>query len=298
MRDESYQPQPNRTTMIPKRNSKMRKLSFPNGKDKLVQETVRIILECIYEPTFSDLSHGFRPKRSTQSAIAEVETWKGTIWFIEGDISTCFDEIDHRILETILRERISDQRFIRLINIILKAGYFDMQHILQGTKTGNAQGSCCSPILCNIYLDKLDRFMENIIKMDTTGSYRRQNPDYAKARYQYKKAVSNGSDPKTIKHLKDEMKNLPSSDRHDPNFRRVKYVRYADDFQIGLIASKAYAVNMKQKIKEFLKNELCLRLNDEKIKITHAADNEVTFLGYIIHKGDIKHGKFQTKPFD
>ena len=172
MRDESYQPQPNRTTMIPKRNGKMRKLSFPNGKDKLVQEAIRIILECIYEPTFSNLSHGFRPKRSTQSAIAEVETWRGTIWFIEGDISACFDEIDHRTLETVLRERINDERFIRLINKMLKAGYFDMQHVYHGTKTGNAQGSCCSPILCNIYLDKLDRFMESIIEMDTKGDYR------------------------------------------------------------------------------------------------------------------------------
>ena len=298
MRDESYQPQPNRTTMIAKSNGKMRKLGFPNGKDKLVQEAVRIILECIYEPTFSNLSHGFRPKRSTQGAIAEVEIWRGTVWFIEGDISACFDEIDHRTLETILRERISDERFIRLINKILNAGYFDMQHIYHGTKTGNAQGSCCSPILCNIYLDKLDRFMENTIEMDTSGNYRRQNPDYAKARYQYKKAVSNGSDPKTIKHLKGEMENLPTSDRYDPNFRRARYVRYADDFLIGLIAPKTYAIELKQKIKEFLKNELCLRLSEEKTKITHSADHDVAFLGYIIRKGTGKHYKFYSNPFN
>lgn len=298
MRDESYQPQPNRTSTIPKSNGKMRKLSFPNGKDKLVQEAIRIILECIYEPTFSSLSHGFRPKRSTQSAIAEVETWQGTIWFIEGDICACFDEIEHRILETILRERINDERFIRLINKILKAGYFDMQHIYHGTRTGNAQGSCCSPILCNIYLDKLDRFMENIIERDTSGNYRRQNPDYAKARYQYKKADKNGSDPKTIKLLMDKMENLPTSDRYDPNFCRVKYVRYADDFLIGLIAPKAYAVDLKQKIKEFLKDKLGLRLSDEKTKITHAVNHDVSFLGYIARKGSDKHSKFQNNPFD
>ena len=152
-RDESYQPQPNRITYIPKKNGKMRKLSFPNGKDKLVQECVRIILECIYEPTFSNLSHGFRPNRSVHSALAQVETWRATTWFIEGDISACFDEIDHRVLESILRERIHDERFIRLINKILKAGYFDMEHKFQSTKRGNAQGSCSSPILANIYLD-------------------------------------------------------------------------------------------------------------------------------------------------
>jgi group II intron reverse transcriptase/maturase len=298
MRAESYQPQPSRTTMIPKSNGKMRKLSFPNGKDKLVQEAIRIILECIYEPTFSNLAHGFRPKRSTQSAVAEVETWGGTIWFIEGDISACFDEIDHRILETILRERINDERFIRLINKILKAGYFDMQHNCHRAKTGNAQGSCCSPILCNIYLDKLDRFMECTIERDTKGNCRRQNPDYSKARYQYKKAVSNGSDPQSIKSLFNKMKTIPSGDRYDPNFRRVKYVRYADDFLIGLIAPKAYAVVLKQRIKEFLKNNLCLRLSDEKTKITHAADKNVVFLGYIIRKGYGNHNRFKCDPFD
>ncbi len=298
MRDESYQPQPNRITMIPKSNGKMRKLSFPNGKDKLVQEAVRMILECIYEPTFSNLSHGFRPKRSTQSAIAEVETWKGTTWFIEGDISACFDEIDHRVLEAILRERINDKRFIRLVNKILKAGYFDMQHVYHGTKTGNAQGSCCSPILCNIYLDKLDRFMEDVTQRVTAGDYRRKNPDYDKARYQYKKAVKNGSDPKWLKQLKGEIEKMPSSDRYDPDFRRVRYVRYADDFLIGVIAPKSYAVELKQKIKAFLQDELHLRLSDEKTKITHAADKDVAFLGYIIRKGIGKHSKFYYNPFD
>ncbi len=122
-RDESYQPQPSRITYIPKKNGKMRKLSFPNGKDKLVQECIRIILECIYEPTFSNLSHGFRPNRSVHSALAQVETWRSTVWFIEGDISACFDEIDHRILESILRERIDDERFIRLINKLLNGSF-------------------------------------------------------------------------------------------------------------------------------------------------------------------------------
>lgn len=158
----------------------MCKLSFPNGKDKLVQECVRIILECIYEPTFSNLSHGFRPNRSIHSALAQVYTWNSTVWFIEGDISACFDEIDHRMLESILRERIQDERFIRLINKLLKAGYFDMEHKFQPTKLGNAQGSCTSPILANIYLDKLDRFMEDIIERDTMGKYRKQNPEYAR----------------------------------------------------------------------------------------------------------------------
>jgi len=298
MRAESYQPQPNKTMMIPKSNGKMRKLSFPNGKDKLVQEAIRIILECIYEPTFSDRSHGFRPKRSTQSAIADVETWNGTIWFIEGDIAACFDEIDHRVLKSIFRERINDERFLRLINKVLKAGYFDMQHNYHKGKTGNAQGSCCSPILCNVYLDKLDRFMEHIIDRDTMGDHRKQNPEYAKARYQYKKAVSHGSDSKILKSLRNEMNKLPSTNRYDPHFRRIKYVRYADDFLIGLIAPKSYALELKREIKEFLQNKPCLRLSDEKTKITHSADHDVPFLGYVIRKGYGKHSKFQIRPFN
>ena len=282
-RDESYQPQPNRITYIPKKNGKMRKLSFPNGKDKLVQECIRIILECIYEPTFSNLSHGFRPNRSVHSALAQVETWRSTVWFIEGDISACFDEIDHRILESILRERIDDERFIRLINKLLKAGYFDMEHNFQTTKRGNAQGSCASPILANIYLDKLDRFMENIIQRDTKGKYRKQNPKYAKLRYQLNKAIS-VHDIKEIKRLRKELKATSSVDVFDPNFRRVHYVRYADDFLVGTISSKAYAEQLKQEIKHFLESELHLRLSEEKTLITHAKNEKAHFLGYLINR--------------
>ncbi len=220
---------------FPRKNGKMRKLSFPNGKDKLVQECVRIILECIYEPTFSNLSHGFRPNRSIHSALAQVYTWNSTVWFIEGDISACFDEIDHRMLESILRERIQDERFIRLINKLLKAGYFDMEHKFQPTKLGNAQGSCTSPILANIYLDKLDRFMEDIIERDTMGKYRKQNPEYARLRYQLNKAIS-VHDIKEIQRLRKELKSTSAVDNFDPNFRRIHYVRYADDFLVGTIS--------------------------------------------------------------
>lgn len=282
-RDESYQPQPNRITYIPKKNGKMRKLSFPNGKDKLVQECIRIILECIYEPTFSNLSHGFRPNRSVHSALAQVETWRSTVWFIEGDISACFDEIDHRILESILRERIDDERFIRLINKLLKAGYFDMEHNFQTTKRGNAQCSCASPILANIYLDKLDRFMEEVIKRDTMGKHRRQNPEYARLRYQLNKAIS-GHDVKEIKRLRKELKSTSSVDNFDSSFRRVHYVRYADDFLVGTISSKAYAEQLKQEIKQFLEDELHLRLSEEKTLITHAKNEKAHFLGYLISR--------------
>ncbi len=282
-KDESYQPIASRTIYIPKKNGKKRKLSFPNGKDKLVQEIVRIILECIYEPTFSNLSHGYRPQRSTHSALAQIETWKSTAWFIEGDISACFDEVDHRVLETILRERIHDERFLRLINKLLKVGYFDTEFNLTKRQSGTAQGSICSPILANIYLDKLDRFMESIIDRDTKGKYRKQNPEYAQVRYQLNKAKLN-NDVTNIKSLTLKLRALSSTDVMDPNFRRVKYVRYADDFLIGTISDKQYAKQLKLEIKQFLIEVLHLKLSEEKTQITNALHDKANFLGYQITK--------------
>ena len=283
LRNESYQPKPSRITYIPKKNGKMRKLSFPNGKDKLVQEAVRIILEIIYEPSFSNLSHGFRPNRSVHSALAQISTWNGTTWFIEGDISACFDEIDHRILENILRERIDDERFIRLINKLLRAGYFDMQKIHHKTMTGTAQGSTCSPILANIFLDKLDRFIREIIERDTMGKYRKQNPQYAKVLYQLKKAKAN-KDYSQVKILSKKLKSMKSVDVMDSNFRRIHYVRYADDFLIGTTSNKSYAQHLKEEIYVFLRDQLHLRLNLEKTKISNAHSNSIHFLGYIFTK--------------
>lgn len=232
LRNESYRPLPNKTQLIPKKNGKMRKLGFPNGKDKLLQEAVRIILECIYEPTFSDYSHGFRPSRSTQTAMGQIENWHGTSWFVEGDISACFDEIDHRILESILRERIEDERFIRLINKMLRAGYFDMQHEFHQTDFGTPQGSTCSPILANIYLDKLDRFMTEIAERECIGKSRRKSSAYTRIQYRIQKlrnAEYSAENAEQIRKLVRIRKSQPSVDMFDPKFRRVRYVRYADD---------------------------------------------------------------------
>lgn len=281
LRDESYQPNPNKTVYIPKKNGKMRKLSFPNGKDKLIQECVRMILECIYEPTFSNFSHGFRPLRSIDSVIAQISTWKGTTWFIEGDIKACFDEVDHNVLIDILQERVNDVRFINLIRKLLKAGYFDTNLSFNKSQQGAMQGSSCSPILANIYLDKLDRFMDDIIERDTKGNYRKQNPIYASLLYKLKKAKAN-QDDSSVKSLSKQLKGVPSTDVMDSTFRRVKYVRYADDFLIGIIANKAYAKQLKQDIKQFLEEVLHLRLSDEKTKITNASDGTISFLGYLI----------------
>lgn len=289
LRNESYSPLPNKTQLIPKKNGKMRKLGFPNGKDKLLQEAVRIILECIYEPTFSDHSHGFRPKRSTHTAMAQIENWHGISWFIEGDISACFDEIDHRALEKILRERIADERFIRLINKILRAGYFDMKHEFHRTDSGTPQGSTCSPILANIYLDKLDRFMSEMAEHENLGKCRRKSSAYTKIQYKIQKlrnaeySIENGAQ---IRKLVKIRKSHPSVDMFDPKFRRLRYIRYADDFLVGVTASMQYSKSIRDKIKQFLQETLHLRLNMEKTKITHAHNEKAFFLGYFIQRGN------------
>lgn len=281
LRNEQYQPNPNKTTYIPKKNGKMRKLSYPNGKDKLIQECVRMILECIYEPTFSNSSHGYRPQRSTDSAMAQIDTWKNVTWFIEGDIKACFDEVDHHVLIHILQERIDDIRFINLIRKLLKAGYFDTDYSFHQPKQGTMQGSSCSPILANIYLDKLDKFMEDIIARDTKGKYRKQNPKYAQLLYQIKKAKAK-DDVNNVKALTQQLRQEKSIDVLDSTYRRVKYVRYADDFLIGIIADKCYTKQIKQDIKQFLEHVLHLRLSDEKTKITNVADGKIDFLGFQI----------------
>ena len=283
MRDESYLPNPSRTTYIPKQNGKMRKLSFPNGKDKIIQECVRLILDCIYEPSFSDLSHGYRPNRSIHSAVAQIENWRSSTWLIEGDISACFDEVDHRVLESILRERISDERFLRLINKLLRAGYLDTDLNFNRNNFGVGQGSICSPILANVYLDTLDKFMEDLIIRETRGQYRKQNPEYAKLRYQSKIAEANG-DIDLVKSISKKLKDISSVDLMDDNFTRVRYVRYADDFLIGVIGNKVLAQTIKQEISDFLKIKLKLRLSDDKTKITNAKHDEAHFLGFRITK--------------
>jgi len=285
MRDESYRPNPSRTTYIPKLDGsgRMRKLAFPNGKDKIIQECIRMVLDCIYEPTFSNLSHGYRPNRSIHSAIAQVETWSSSTWLIEGDISACFDEVDHRMLESILRERINDERFIRLINKLLRAGYLDTDLSLTDSKLGTGQGSICSPIFANIYLDKLDRFVEEIITRETKGKNRKLSPEYQKLRYQLRKAEASG-DVESVKSITKQLNLIPSIDLMDKSFVRVRYVRYADDFLVGVIGDKALAKSIKQELGDFLKTTLKLRLSDEKTKITNAKHGEAKFLSFRITK--------------
>lgn len=297
LRDESYQPNPSERTYIPKKDGSKRPLGIPSVNDKLVQEVVRDILEAIYEGCFSNLSHGFRPNRSCHTALEKINTsFHATKWFVEGDIKGFFDNIDHHTLVKLLRKRIEDERFLRLVWKFLRAGYLE-NWTYHRTYSGTPQGGIISPILSNIYLHELDMYMEQYIEKFKKGKSRRGNPEYRKIAGRinyYRKRIRNleeESNPdrekiisykQIIKEHQKEYLKIPAMMQMDEEYRRMSYVRYADDFLVGVIGSKEDATQVKKDITEFISKELKLELSQEKTLITHASDDFAKFLGYEI----------------
>lgn len=295
LRDESFKFKGARRVEIPKANGKVRQLGIAPPRDKIVQEVMRIVLEAIYEPTFHDLSHGFRPDRGCHTALKVVRTdWSGVNWIIEGDIKGFFDDIDHSTLIRLLRKRIDDERFLNLILKALKAGYFEFGTFKE-TLAGTPQGSIVSPILANIFLHEFDEFVDKkIIGSFQKGKAKKRNPESRKISGRLEgvrrelsslSGEERASRVEAIRLYKKQLMEIPSSHPRDDSFIRIKYIRYADDWMIGVNGSIELAHKIRDLAAEFLRDELSLTLNMDKTHIRHAKTEAAFFLGTSIKIG-------------
>lgn len=265
-----------RRVYIPKKGTnKKRPLTISSPRDKVVQQAMYLVLNAIYEPSFLDVSHGSRPGRGTHTALKSIKyKFQGVRWCIEADIESNFPSISHGILLSLLRKRISCAKFLALIKNSIKVGFVDDGTFKESNK-GLFQGNITSPILNNVYLHELDVFMDELCEEFSSGKLRRKSSVYRKILYWIEKST----DVMRKKKLPRELWQVPSKDPFDHNFKRLYYIRYVDDFVVGVVGSRKETVDIKKKVKCYLEENLKLVLNDEKSLITHISKTPISFLG-------------------